>query len=81
MEEAGIQVDVGGIFNVYELIQLPSEHRVIVYVNATHQSGIPTASSDLADVRFFGREEMQKMSASKLISPLVEKVLQEANLL
>jgi 8-oxo-dGTP diphosphatase len=81
LEEVGIQIDVRGIFNVYELINLPSEHRVIVYVKGNYRSGEPVASSDLSDVRFFRKEELGEMSKRKLISPFVEKVLREASLL
>lgn len=35
-EEAGIQVDVLGVFNVYELINPPNEHRVVVYMNGEY---------------------------------------------
>jgi 8-oxo-dGTP diphosphatase len=81
LEEAGIEVDVQGIFNVYELINPPSEHRVIVYVNGSYRSGEPIASSDLSEVRFFRAQELKAMSQHGLISPFVEKVLREANLL
>jgi 8-oxo-dGTP diphosphatase len=81
LEEAGIQVDVQGVFNVYELINPPSEHRVIVYVHGRYRSGEPTASSDLSEVRFFHRDELKEMSEQGLISPFVEKVLREASLL
>lgn len=80
-EEAGIEIEVEGFFNVYELITPPDEHRVIVYLNARHRSGSPRASSDLSDVRFFKRSELKEMSASKLISPFVESVLRNASLI
>jgi 8-oxo-dGTP diphosphatase len=81
LEEAGIEIDVQGVFNVYELINPPGEHRVIVYVNGSYRSGEPSASSDLSEVSFLGKEELKEMSEKKLISPFVEKVLREANLL
>ena len=81
MEEAGIDVAVRGVFKVYELINPPNEHRVIVYMIADHCSGEPVASSDLSDVGFFRKEELKEMSERHLISPFVEKVLQEASLL
>jgi 8-oxo-dGTP diphosphatase len=78
LEEAGIQVDVQGVFKVYELINPPSEHRVIVYLNGNYRSGEPIASSDLSEVRFFQKRELQKMCDQQLISSFVEKVLREA---
>ena len=81
MEETGIEVDVQGVFNVYELINPPNEHRVIVYVNGEYRAGEPTASSDLSDVRFLAKDELKEMSHRGLISPFVEKVLREATIL
>jgi 8-oxo-dGTP diphosphatase len=81
LEEAGIQVDVEGVFKVYELINPPSEHRVIVYMNGNYRSGEPIASSDLSEVRFFHASELKDLSRRGQISSFVEKVLQEAQLL
>jgi 8-oxo-dGTP diphosphatase len=80
-EETGLDVEVEDFFQVSELITPPDEHRVIIYMNARYRSGKPMASSDLSDVRFFSVEELKKMSAAKMISPFVEKVLREAKLL
>jgi len=80
-EEVGIEIDVEGVFNVFELINPPNEHRVIVYLNARYRSGQPVASSDLSDVRFFDTDELKQMSVSKMISPFVESVLREAEVL
>jgi ADP-ribose pyrophosphatase YjhB (NUDIX family) len=80
-EEAGIEIDVDGVFNVCELIDRPYEHRVIVYMNARYRAGEPMASSDLSDVRFFRAEELKQMSAARMISPVVESVLRKAALL
>jgi 8-oxo-dGTP diphosphatase len=81
VEEAGIQVDVHGVFNVYELINPPREHRVIVYMNGSYRSGEPIASSDISEVRFIQKDELKEMSRNGVISPFVERVLREANLL
>jgi 8-oxo-dGTP diphosphatase len=80
-EEAGIEVEVGNIFNVYELVNPPAEHRVIVYVNGRYRSGEPVPSSDLSEVRFFTRNELKEMSEAGSISPFVERVLREAGCL
>jgi 8-oxo-dGTP diphosphatase len=81
VEEAGIEVEVDDIFEISELISPPDEHRVIVYMNARYRAGEPLASSDLSDVRFFRVEELKQMSATKMISPVVESVLRKAELL
>jgi len=81
LEEAGIDVEVDDFFKVYELINPPDEHRVIVYLTAHHRSGKPIPSSDLSEVGFFRRDELKAMSDQRLISPFVERVLREATLL
>lgn len=81
VEEAGIQIEVEGVFKVYELVNPPDEHRIIVYLNARHREGEPMASSDLSDIKFFDREQLKEMSASKLISPFVDLVLRNAALI
>lgn len=80
-EEAGIQIQINGIFNVQELILPPEEHRVIVYLTANYRGGNPIASDDLSEVGFFTQEEIRTLSDNREISPLVEKVLREAALL
>src|SRR5438552_3155077 len=75
LEEAGINVEVRNVFKAYELINPPNEHRVIVYLIADHRSGEAVASSDLSEVRFFGSNDLHKLSREGLISPFVERVL------
>ena len=81
LEETGIEVDVEGVFDVFELINPPDEHRVIVYLNARYRSGEPTAASDLSDARFFTSAELRQMSDANLISSFVQTVLRTALLL
>jgi 8-oxo-dGTP diphosphatase len=81
LEEASIEIEVEGLFNVFELINPPAEHRIIVYLYAHHRSGEPVASSDLSDVRFFTAAELKELSALNAISPFVESVLRKAGLI
>jgi ADP-ribose pyrophosphatase YjhB (NUDIX family) len=80
-EEAAIEIVVEDVFNVCEIVNPPEEHRIIVYLNARHHRGNPTASSDLSDVRFFAPEELRAMSRDGLISPVVETILRKAGLI
>jgi 8-oxo-dGTP diphosphatase len=80
-EEAGIEIQVDGFFNVYELITPPDEHRVIIYLTARYRAGNPIASDDLSEVGFFTVDEIRMFSRNREISPLVEKVLREAAVL
>jgi 8-oxo-dGTP diphosphatase len=80
-EETGIEVQVRGVLNVYELISAPNEHRVIVYLVAHHESGEPVAADDLSEVGFFTADDIRALSRAGEVSPFVEKVLQDAKLL
>ena len=80
-EEAGIEVDVLDLATVFEIINPPDEHRVIVYMNATFSSGEPTASSDLSEVRFFSPDELRALNEAGEISSPVQTVLLRVGLL
>ncbi len=81
LEEAGIRVRFNGVAAVRELIKLPDEHRVIVFVYATHVSGKPVAASDLSEVRYFTPAEIRKLRDDGQLSSLAEKVLEEEKFL
>jgi 8-oxo-dGTP diphosphatase len=76
-EEAGLIVSVGDQFRVYEILNPPNEHRIVIYSWAKVIRGTPKASDDLSEVRFFGAEEL----ADTPLTPLVRKVLEDAGLL
>jgi ADP-ribose pyrophosphatase YjhB (NUDIX family) len=76
-EETGLTVEVGPLFKVYEIVNPPSEHRIVIYSWAKVVGGTPNASDDLAEVRFFPLEELSHIS----LTPLVRRVLEDAGLL
>jgi len=80
-EEANINIVVRDAFKTYELINPPNEHRIIIYLFADYSSGNPVPSSDLAEVRFVGKEELKNFKKEGRLSPFVERVLHEAELL
>ena len=63
--EAGIQITPGAFFRVYELINPPNEHRVIIYLHGTHLSGTPKASTDLSEVRYLLPIEIKALGEQK----------------
>ena len=73
-EETGCLVEVGELFKVYEVVNPPNEHRIVIYSWARLVSGIPKASDDLSAVRFFERDELPHIS----VTPLVRRVLEDA---
>jgi len=70
-------VEVGHQFKVYEIVNPPNEHRIVIYSWAKVIGGTPKASDDLSQVRFFQAEELGDIS----LTPLVRKVLEDAGLL
>ncbi len=76
-EETGLTVEVGSLFKVYEIVNPPSEHRIVIYSWAKAISGTPRASDDLSEVRFFSADELCDVP----LTPLVRRVLQDARIL
>ena len=70
-EETGLSVEVGDQFRVYEIINSPNEHRIVIYSWGRVRGGTPKASDDLSEVRFFSLEELGDVP----MTPLVRQVL------
>lgn len=80
-EETSIEIEVMDIFKVYQLINMPNEHRIIVYLNAKYKSGSANASSDIKEVSFLTKDEIRDLHLNGKISPFVVKVLLDASYL
>ena len=59
LEETGLEVEVRTRLGVFEIINPPDEHRIIVYSEAVPTGGQLAASSDLLDVRWFTPRELE----------------------
>src|SRR5712692_6514333 len=55
-EEAGLIVNVGDQFRVYEILNPPNEHRIVIYSWAKVIGGVLKASDDLSEIRFFSTD-------------------------
>ena len=73
-EETGLIVEVGGRFNVYEIISPPNEHRIVIYSWGTVLGGEAKASDDISELRFFELDELGEVP----LTPLVQRVLVDA---
>jgi 8-oxo-dGTP diphosphatase len=73
LEETGLEIEVGGVVAVREIINEPDEHRLIIFSTGCPVGGRIHPASDLDDVRFFSRAEIQRLA----ISPVVQSVLDE----
>ena len=77
LEETGLEVEVSNQFRVYEIINPPSEHRIVIYSWGRVVGGNLKASDDLSEVKFFPMEELGEVPTT----PLVRRVLEDAGLL
>ena len=77
-EECNISIKDINNFKYYELINLPNEHRIIFYFNAKYDYGQIKPQSDLLDVNFLTKQEIQEFFIEDKISPFVVKVLKES---
>jgi ADP-ribose pyrophosphatase YjhB (NUDIX family) len=73
-EETGLEVEVQGQFRVYEIINPPDEHRIVIYSWGKVVGGKAKASDDLSELAFFSPDKLSDLQTS----PLVLKVLTDA---
>jgi 8-oxo-dGTP diphosphatase len=76
-EETGLEVEVQDQFRVYEVINPPNEHRIIIYSLARVCGGNLKAADDVSEVKFVSFEELGDLP----LTPLVRRVLQDAGYL
>jgi len=73
-EETGLTVEVGAHFNVYEIINPPNEHRIVIYSWGRVVSGEARPSDDISELKFFELDELGEVP----VTPLVRRVLADA---
>jgi 8-oxo-dGTP diphosphatase len=73
-EETGLTVEVQHQFRVYEVINAPQEHRIIIYSWAKVVGGDLRASDDISEVKFVSLDELGDLP----LTPLVREVLADA---
>ena len=76
-EETGLVVEVGDHFNVYEIINPPNEHRIVIYSWGKVVGGEAKASDDISELKFFELDELGEVP----VTPLVQRVLVDAGFL
>jgi ADP-ribose pyrophosphatase YjhB (NUDIX family) len=76
-EETGLDVEVDGQFRVYEIINPPNEHRIVIYSWGRVVGGEAKASDDISELRFFELDELGEVP----VTPLVQRVLFDAGFL
>ena len=76
-EETGLTVKVQHQFRVYEVINAPNEHRIVIYSWAKAIGGDLRASDDISEVKFVSLRELGDLP----LTPLVRTVLADAGLI
>ena len=76
-EETGLEVVVGDFIGVYEIIEAPDNHRVIIYSWADYKGGEVRPSDDLLEAKFFTSEEVREIVRKEVDNDLLKKVLQD----
>jgi 8-oxo-dGTP diphosphatase len=76
-EETGLKVEIQGQFRVYEIINPPAEHRIVIYSWAKSVGGVISAADDISEVRFVPMEELGELP----LTPLVRRALMDAGLI
>ena len=77
LEETNLHVDVESFIGVYEIINPPDEHRVILYWRARYKNGIIRPSSDLLDARFFSKDEIKTLISCDQTTEISNQVLKD----
>src|SRR5712691_2543848 len=75
-EETGLEVEVQNQFRVYEIVNPPNEHRIVIYSWGKVVGGTAKASDDLSELAFFPPNQLLDVQTS----PLVRRVLADAGL-
>jgi 8-oxo-dGTP diphosphatase len=76
-EETGLKVVIQGQFRVYEIINPPAEHRIVIYSWAKAVGGVISAADDISEVRFVPMQELAELP----LTPLVRQALMDAGLI
>jgi len=76
-EETGLKVEIQGQFRVYEIINPPAEHRIVIYSWAKAAGGVIRAADDISEVRFVPIQELGELP----LTPLVRQALRDAGLI
>jgi 8-oxo-dGTP diphosphatase len=66
LEETGLRVRIVRQLGVYEILKPPDEHRLIVFSAAEVIGGELAAASDVSEVRFWKRRELQSLRLTEL---------------
>ena len=79
MEETGLEITNIRQLKTYEIINKPDEHRIIIYWSADYDKNSIHSVSDLANAKFYSKEEIQELDKLGKLSSITRQVLSDNN--
>jgi 8-oxo-dGTP diphosphatase len=71
-EETGLEADIDAVLDVREIIEMPHEHRLIVFSSARCVGGKLEAASDLEDIRWFTPDDLALLDLSDVVRDVLD---------
>lgn len=75
LEETGLRIFIGKLIYVYEIINPPNEHRILIFWWAYRIGGALRPSSDLLDASFFSVNNVWQLAKENKLSRITIEVL------
>lgn len=79
MEETGLEITNIKQLKTYEIINKPDEHRIIIYWSADYDKNSVQSATDLANVKFYSKEEIKNLDKLGKLSSITKRVLSDNN--
>ena len=79
MEETGLEITNIRQLKTYEIINKPDEHRIIIYWSADYDKNSVQSATDLADAKFYSKEEIKELDKLGKLSDITKQVLSDNN--
>lgn len=79
MEETGLEITNIKQLKTYEIINKPDEHRIIIYWSADYDKNSINSASDLANAKFYSKDEIKTLDKLGKLSDITKKVLSDNN--
>lgn len=79
MEETGLEITNIKQLKTYEIINKPDEHRIIIYWSADYDKNSINSASDLANAKFYSKDEIKSLDKLGKLSDITKKVLSDNN--
>ena len=79
MEETGLEITNIKQLKTYDIINKPDEHRIIIYWSTDYDKNSVQSATDLADAKFYSKEEIKELDKLGKLSDITKQVLSDTN--